>query len=60
MSDGHPAGTGDDARSGKWWVIHEGTILDALRAVAEGADPDLVMLELEANTEPGEVDDEST
>lgn len=34
-----------------WWVIHSDVMLRALREVANGADPDLVMLELEANAE---------
>jgi hypothetical protein len=34
-----------------WWVIHGDDILWALREVANGGDPDLVMLELEANAQ---------
>lgn len=38
--------------SDRWWVIHEDEILRALRQAAAGDDPDVVLLELTANTEP--------
>ena len=34
-----------------WWTISGAALLDALRRVAEGADPDLVYAELYANSE---------
>lgn len=34
-----------------WWVIKGEVLLDALRRVSEGEDPDLVYAELYANTE---------
>jgi len=33
-----------------WWVIHGEDLLYALRAVAGGADPDLIYAELYANS----------
>lgn len=34
-----------------WWAISGETLLDALRAVADGADPDLIYAELYANAD---------
>ena len=34
-----------------WHVIHGDTFLDALRRVANGENPDLVYMELDANSE---------
>jgi len=36
----------------RWWAIHEDELLRSLREAAAGADPDVVLLELTANTEP--------
>ena len=40
--------------SDRWWVIHEDEIRRSLRQVADGDAPDVVMLELTANSEPGD------
>lgn len=34
-----------------WWTISGETLLDALRAVADGEDPDMVYAELYANSD---------
>jgi hypothetical protein len=44
--------------SGCWWVIHEDEILRALRQVAAGDDPDVVLIELTANSEPADPKDD--
>lgn len=36
----------------RWWVIHEDELLRSLREAAAGSDPDVVLLELTANTDP--------
>lgn len=42
----------DDPLLGEqWWVIEQDALLVALRAVANGADPDLMLLELDANSQ---------
>lgn len=43
-----------------WWVIHGSALLDGLRRVADGDDPDVVYAELYANSdhERPEGDDE--
>lgn len=33
-----------------WWFIHGDEIMDALKAVAEGQDPEFVYLEMYANS----------
>ena len=38
-----------------WWAIHGDTIMQALRAVAAGEDPDLVYAELYANARSEDV-----
>lgn len=38
-----------------WWVIDGASMLEALRRVAAGEDPDLVYVELYANTEREDV-----
>jgi len=42
----------------RWWVIHEDTIIDALRRCADGEDPDIMLIELTANSELGGTDTE--
>lgn len=39
-----------------WWIIHGDEILESLRRVAKGEDPDLVYAELYANCEVHEGD----
>jgi hypothetical protein len=34
----------------QWWVINGGELMRALKRAAEGEDPDLMYLELEANS----------
>lgn len=41
---------------GPWWVIHGDEIMAALRRCAAGEDPDLMYLELVANSTYEEVD----
>ena len=44
--------------SDQWWTINGQAILDALRSAHEGTDPDIVYLELMANSEVGGDEDE--
>lgn len=39
-----------------WWVIEETELLSALRSVADGNDPELVMTELLANSQSERTD----
>jgi hypothetical protein len=43
----------------RWWVIHQAELLAALRQVEGGDSPDVVMLELEANSDVENVEGES-
>ena len=36
----------------RWWVIHEDELIKALKRCADGEDPEIMILELTANTEP--------
>ena len=36
-----------------WWVIHSSVLLDALKRAAAGEDPDLLYVELIANSDSG-------
>lgn len=38
----------------QWWTINGETLLDALKAAHEGGDPDLIYLELFANSDTEE------
>lgn len=42
------------ADRGLWWVIHEAELLKALRKAHAGDSPDVVLMELTANSERGE------
>jgi HAMP domain-containing protein len=41
----------DDDSTWSWWTIPTDVLLDALRQVAAGDDPDVVLAELYANSE---------
>ena len=44
----------DKEPTDRWWVIAESELLRSLREAFDGAPPDLVLLELTANSERGE------
>lgn len=55
MNDAMPETPAD---GGPWWVIHEDEIVAALRKCAAGEDPDIVYIELMANSTYEEVEGE--
>jgi hypothetical protein len=40
---------------GGYWVIHESSLMDALKEAAAGGNPDIILMELFANSEPGDM-----
>ena len=39
-----------------WWVIEQAPLLDALRRCAAGEDPDIMLMELTANSDSETID----
>ena len=45
-----------EERTPRWWVIHEDDVLDALRRVQAGENPDMVYAEMYVNAEREQVE----
>jgi hypothetical protein len=46
--------------SEQWWVLNGQTLLDALRAVADGEDPNLIYMDLLLDADPRQLPDPET